>query len=146
MITEPFSPLILKPSKLLAVWLILVHAGAAVCVIYLPCVLVVKCLLEIICFSSLMVLGRRHLLGKGRQVICKITCLPNGNWELVDRQEQLYCGRLLPHSVITRSLMLLHFAVLSSRKRISLVLPYDILNRHDFRRLQVHILTHGYSR
>ncbi|MGB6977074.1 MAG: protein YgfX [Gammaproteobacteria bacterium] len=141
MIAKPFQPLVLKSSKRLAIWLILVHTGAAICVAYLPCTLIVTFLLEIICFSSLLVLWRRHIAFTGRQEICKITRLSNGDWGLVDRQDQLHRCRLLAHSVVVRSLMLLHFATLSSRRRISLVLPYDALNREDFRRLQVHILT-----
>jgi hypothetical protein len=140
--TRPSIPaLTLKPSKLLAAWLIMIHSGAVICVAYLPFPLPLKLLLASICASGFIISWRRQITGNGRQIICKIKFLANGDWELQDKQGRLHRCQLLAHSVVTRFVMLLHFATPTARRRIALVLPCDALDQAEFRRLQIHILT-----
>jgi hypothetical protein len=135
------QPLILKHSKLLVIWLLVIHWGAAICIAYLPYLLAIKFLLWVICLSHLLILWRRRISLNRPRAISKIVCLLNGDWGLIDRQGQLQRCRLLRYSVVTRFFMLLHFTTHSTRQRILLILACDALDRTEFRRLQVHILT-----
>lgn len=114
-------------------WLVIIHGLAAVAGLAnaLPWLYKLIILIAVAC-SFLFYLRRYHLQFESYQIKCHADSV----WFIADKNGDFQVMEILPSSVITTGLMVLHYR-LENGKRHSLVILNDALNETDYRALAV---------
>jgi toxin CptA len=134
--TLDFKP---RASRLLARFLIVVHALAVVTVLlWVPGRITVAALLALVALSFYRNY-RRHVLHRGRRAPRRVVCQGDGRWLLQDHRGQMQEARLLPSSYLHPRLVILNFILRQRPRRRNLVLCPDSLDAQTLRQLRVRL-------
>jgi hypothetical protein len=127
----------LKPSLTFALFLLLAHIGAMVCILFLVIFWWAKLLLLLFCVASLIYWLHYQVLLKSKNSIIKLWQHSDGEWSLLNRAGQTLRAQLRGDSVVTRYWVLLNFNLVEKRKRTSVMLCADAVPTDTFRQLRV---------
>jgi hypothetical protein len=127
-----------KPSKWLFRLLLAVHGLAFLAVCFSAINIAGKGIVFLALFISCYYLCWLKILQQRVGSIVRCVCV-NEQWVLLDCEGNEYQAELLGDSLVTTILIILNFRVVNSRRRKSLVLFWDSLDRDTFRRLRVGI-------
>jgi toxin CptA len=128
-----------RPSRLLARFLLVAHALAAVVVLVsVPGRLAMAVLLGLVLVSFYRAY-RRHVLQVGRRAARRVVCQEDGAWFLQDTQGVVREARLLPSTFLHPRLVILNFELCRCAGRRNLVLCPDSLDPQTLRRLRARL-------
>ena len=131
----------IRPSRYLALFLLLLHGGALLVVMNLLVPLPVQLSLVGVCVLSFIYNLRLHALRLSPQAIIRLWQQEDGQWQLMNRQGQTFSGTLLGDSYLAQHILVLNFKIPHKRFITPLVLFSDALASKEFRRLRVHLIT-----
>lgn len=126
----------IKPSRLLAIYVLCVYATAVLVVLMLPVPLWMMCGGLLILLLSGMLTHRRRVSLRGRNSIVGLNRNADGTWQLRLTDTSTHQARLLPDSYLHPELLVLNFR-LGNRRRRSVVLVRDSTDSTSLRRLRV---------
>jgi len=129
----------LQPSRQLFGYLILIHTGAVLCLTLSAAPWWLKVAGVGICLFSVWYSIRKYALLSHPQAIVQCTALEDNLWLLTDRQGKQQTACLLGDSWRSRYMLILNFKFEQSGKRLSVILPSDMLDPPALRRLRVYL-------
>ncbi len=132
-----FSPLILRPSRSLKVFSVLLYCLAVVVIMVLPASLLVKALLLLVVAASLLWHWRTARHCKVLQLIPETAEEP---WRLFVKDRGWVTAQLRG-SQVARYLVILYFK-LENDRRCTVLVPADAVDGNMHRRLRTMLLTH----
>lgn len=130
-----------RPSRTLSVYLLGLHGVAMLAVIHLPLAPSVLSMLIIALLLHGAWLGWSAVLRRAPWSIVALSWNAGG-WMLTRADGQMRTACLLPSSVVTHFVVVLHFRD-PARRRYVLPLWRDSVAAEDWRRLQVRLRLHG---
>ena len=130
----------LRPSRRLALYLGVTHAGALALLPLLPVAPLTGALLAALVMLSLAREFPARVLMRGERAVVALVWTREGDWHLLERGGRTRVCRLRPGSFRHPLLTVLGF---SGGRRCSVVLLPDSLDRDSFRRLRVRLGLHG---
>lgn len=130
----------LQPSYFLAFLLIFIHLGAIAILFFLDFVYWFIFIFSICALTHLAFTLWRVAFRFGSRAIIRVSPQRDGSWRLVDRAGDVWHGELQSDSIRTRFFILLIFRVSEKRFSLPLILPWDALDKQNFRRLRVSLL------
>ena len=131
----------LRPSWIFAAVLLVVHGGAAGCVLIVPLSWPVRVLLVGIILFSLQYTVSRWALLRHNKAVTALLWDELGEWKLFFREREEMAVRLEPDSFVSPRWVVLNFSAIDAPGRYSTVLFPDSLDRERFRRLRVRLRT-----
>lgn len=134
------QPVILKPSYLLAIFLLFTHLGALIALISLSLPWFTVLAISILAVISLIHNIRHYALRLNAKAIVKVWLKNNDEWLLQDRQGNVLTARLMQNSYRSLYLVILNFKILESKKKISVIILPDSLTHNEFRQLRSALL------
>ncbi len=126
----------IKPSRLLAIYVLCVYAAAVLVVLILPVPLWMMCGGLLILLLSGMLSYRRRVSLRGRNSIVGLNRNAGGTWQLRLTDASTHQASLLPDSYLHPELLVLNFR-LGNRRRRSVILVRDSADSTSLRRLRV---------
>lgn len=91
-------------------------------------------------FVSLLINARKFVWLVSQRAIISIRELPDGYWQLINRQGQKWQAKLCGDSLRTTFLIILNFAVNGRRRVCSVPIFLDAIGEEQFRRLSLYLL------
>jgi hypothetical protein len=131
----------LQPSYFLALLQIFIHLGAIAILFFLNFVYWFIFVFSICTITHLAFTLWRTAFRLGSRAIIRVSQQRDGSWQLVDRAGDAWQGTLQNDSIRTRFFILLIFSVREKRFSVPLILPWDALDKQNFRRLRVSLLS-----
>ena len=129
----------LRPSRRLLCGLLVVHAGALVCLLPLDLPSGVKISLGCLCFASLGYTTADHACRRFKHSIASVICAVDGRWILVTRGGDMITTKLAAGCYVHPQLVVLRFDKAAPWHRRSLALLPDMVAEDVFRRLRVRL-------
>lgn len=129
----------LKSSRLLFIWLLLIHGGAIMILFCLPLAWWFTGILLSGCLLSLYYNIRVHAWRNHKTTINKFWRTETNQWQLQDNHGAIYPAELRKDHLRTRYWVLLNFQRSKPHARKSLLIPRDALDVESFRRIRVHL-------
>jgi len=127
------------PSRQLAMFLLLTHAGAVLLIslLLLPpgVIFVLAGAVVVSLYSNL----RRFVGLRSKFSIVEAVWDSDGEWMLLSAHGEAMPAALLPNMTMYSALVMLHFRLLEARGTRSLILTRDSLDRKTFRHLRVRL-------
>ena len=128
-----------RPSRILARFLLAVHAAAAIAVVYcVPDHFGIAALLVFVGISYYWNY-RRHILMTAGRSPRRVICEQDRSWYLQDRAGEVREAELMPSSYLHPKLVVLNFRLTKSGRRRNLVLCSDSLDVRSLRQLRQHL-------
>lgn len=131
--------LALKPSKYCAAWLIMIHLGAAICVLLTPIPLTIKTIGALFCAYLAWHTCRQYAFLSAPKAIVACTLLHDKIWQLKNRSGEEFLAELRGDTWRSTSIVLLNFKIQDSRRRMSVILFKDALEPTALRHLGVYL-------
>ncbi len=129
----------LRPSRIFAALLLVIHGGAAGCVLIVPLPWPVRVLLVGIILFSLRYTISRWALLRHNKAVTALLWDDLGEWKLFSRDGKEMAVRLEPDSFVSPWWVVLNFSAIDASGRYSTVLFPDSLDGESFRRLRVRL-------
>ena len=129
----------IRPSKQLAIFLLLSHGGAMAVLYALTLTPWVQWSLALMVIAYLVYNMRTHALLSAPSAIVEAVWSARGDWTLLNINGEALEARLLPNSYVHPLLVLLNFQFLDMNRVRSLVLPADSLDQQTYRKLRVRL-------
>ena len=120
-----------NPSRILLIYLIILHLSACLCILLTDLPGLLKGAMLLLCALSFI-----HHLHKPTIVFL----MGSHQWQLLDEQGNLSTHTLCSDSIATQNLLILNFKGVEGGK-LSLPLPSDTLPPNDYRRLRARLLS-----
>jgi hypothetical protein len=117
--------------------LLLLHAGALICVMALPLQWWAILLIALVLFISLIYYVELMVRYRLKRSIRKFESINSQQWYLWQNDQQKLTVSLQRDSIVTRYLLILHFRGVHHKKRRSIVLFKDALPAPHFRQLRL---------
>lgn len=133
----------LHPSRIFAAVLLVVHGGAAGCVLIVPLSWPVRVLLAALILLSLWYTLSRWGLLRHNRAVTALLWDDLGEWKLFSRDRKETAVRLEPDSFVSPGWVVLNFSAIDAPGRWSVVLLPDSLDGESFRRLRVRLRLEG---
>ncbi len=133
----------LRPSRIFSVLLLVVHGGAAGCVLIAPFPWPVRLVLTGAILFSLCYTVSRWALLTGRRAIIRLAGDEPGKWVVTLASGKRLQARLLSDSFVSPHCVILNLAPSDPSRRFSAIIFSDSLDRHNFRRLRVRLRLEG---
>lgn len=132
----------LKPSYLLAIFILLTHIGSGICVLFLPFPWwLIVFLISIISISCYYHLNNYVFLRFKKSPYQLILFKPTSNtWELHHRDQTISEASLLKNSFIFKRIIILSFKLKHRRNIFPVVLCQDALKQNIWRELRVYLI------
>jgi hypothetical protein len=130
----------LQPSYFLALLLVFIHLGAMAILFFLSFKYSVILIFSIFCISHLSFTLWHTAFRFSSRGIIRLSPQRDGSWLLFDRAGEVWNGELQNDSIRSRYFILLIFKVSGKRFSVPLILPWDVLDKQNFRRLRVNLL------
>jgi hypothetical protein len=127
----------LRPSYCLAALLLMIHISAIAILFALSCVYWFIFIVFLFSFAHLSFTLSHFAFRITSRAIIRISPQRDGTWRLVDRKGEEWRGELENDSIRTRYFVLLIFKIIGKRFAVPLILPWDTLDKQNFRRLRV---------
>jgi len=124
-------------SKLLVVYLMLVHCLAFISVVWVINNKLILFLCAVTFLLSFMFFIRRYVLLTDDNAIVKVWQDEVGEWFLLNKKGKELAGKLMGDSVVTQSLVILNFKIEGRFLKRHVVLFSDGVDEDSFRRLRV---------
>jgi len=130
----PNYPFFLKPSRYSLLLLFVAYLGAIIITLVLSMPIWLKWALVASCLFSLIFTLYNPL------TIVSLQKNEDDSWQLYDRKNRLWTGKLQGNSICTTILIILNFKVAEKRRSLSVVIWRDALKKDEFRELRVKLL------
>lgn len=132
----------LKRSLYLLFLLLVVHLGAIATLGLYPISWWMGFIVSGYCLFSLgWSLDTHHWFNLRSSPMIRFWQNHDGTWTLEARNGKIFFAKLIGDSVSTLALVVLHFKLLEKRKKISVIILPDTLQKDEFRRLRVQLRT-----
>lgn len=140
----------LKPSKTLMSIMIFLFVGGEACLIATGFSWWLTIIFAIFYGAGFYYIWRHYVFMYGTKMIVKFWRGNDNNWYLVNSKQITYLAQLLPSSVVTPLVLILHFSVEEGQiinvdggkhDFVSVVIFKDMLSANDFRRFLVDVIT-----
>ena len=126
----------IKPSRLLTVYVLCIHAAATLVATILPVSLWIMCGMLLLLLMSCAVTYTRRINLHTRNAVVGLERRPDGAWQIHLKDGSAHQVNLLPDSYLHPELLVLNFKLCSGKRR-SVVLARDSADSTSLRRLRV---------